>query len=1053
MRRWKRCAAAALCACLLLPAVTAHAATEETARVKRLSGDVLSGYYVVFEMNGHEYRTDLCGPSVNYGLWLRCGEQDKRDIMMNYAFSPGSRIQQFGYENSGKMCDWIDGDTGWKQARDVLADRLVERDFPKIWYFYDGEGSDYASRSDIGKNDYSFKNYDYLGEVRDYMELKQTMLELYNMGSSACYRLRDAKSYQTSIAVMSTCGDLISFIVERAMVPAITPGGLSALAPSIKGELQGLVDKLTGFSDKITEITVGKKLDATTAREIIDMYWEEIGCYQNMAEYCIDRFMDLKAKKSAYYEDAAQAIQDEMDAAAKNDDQARGDAGDLAMAEYDPAPASGTWGALAAQFDSTMDQFYAWSSSTFGSEEGSVRSAFETRLKNIERTFDAWPSGLEQDGMPPATYNMDKQSTRDAWMFGGRFAVWNLPVCSTGLPAEERWSHFSVLRTELPKAWKGCEDDLDGMIGKLDEYVEDYTTAMESIQEAWLSYESALKGLLDAMWTAEKGEDETYTLRYPASMPASLESDFQRFYNCCGRRQVGSSWLTLDDYKQYLEDQKKYYKTVRETFVQDCDAYEAELKTAADRYLGLQDQLAEDHARWLEAYNAHAALVEETEAIYYTADRKNEATGKQLLSDDLDIQFRRASQEDRAALMASWGQDLTQRLDKLDEYRLMAAKIKKERDQHLKELSGNLVLLNEVMGGGLKSKSDLEKEWNDLYDKDRSWTSEEMVRQACGEFTGSSAIMFLVDTSMEEAGWLKYNYLRGDESARSTISSRIGDLAHGVSDGMMAGGVRYERAFPYAYMLLRDPTRETLYGDLNKWAEEAKSYRPVTGLKGPASLMEDTGSHAMGVGAVWELGKLVSVAPSDATYKTLVWESDNIDVCTVDGNGRVTAVGSGTATIRVRALDSLRTPAVLEAEDAAVTFDPEPLTFTVIVGTGKETVQTRDGDVIWENYGTEEEPQFYNAFHNAGGTTSVSCALRKDTFEPMDIVVALYDKKSGKMLAASSFPREQDAGDFRFARTVPNRNGLILRAFSLSAGGGQQPRGLLLDVTIPKAGR
>ena len=45
------------------------------------------------------------------------------------------------------------------------------------------------------------------------------------------------------------------------------------------------------------------------------------------------------------------------------------------------------------------------------------------------------------------------------------------------------------------------------------------------------------------------------------------------------------------------------------------------------------------------------------------------------------------------------------------------------------------------------------------------------------------------------------------------------------------------------------------------------------------------------------------VAPANATYKMVDWLSSDITVATVDSKGKVTAVGAGTATIRVKAVD------------------------------------------------------------------------------------------------------------------------------------------------------
>ncbi|MCL2434687.1 MAG: SUMF1/EgtB/PvdO family nonheme iron enzyme [Lentimicrobiaceae bacterium] len=45
------------------------------------------------------------------------------------------------------------------------------------------------------------------------------------------------------------------------------------------------------------------------------------------------------------------------------------------------------------------------------------------------------------------------------------------------------------------------------------------------------------------------------------------------------------------------------------------------------------------------------------------------------------------------------------------------------------------------------------------------------------------------------------------------------------------------------------------------------------------------------------------VIPTDATNKTLTWESNNLNVATVDQNGKVTAIAEGSATITVSTVD------------------------------------------------------------------------------------------------------------------------------------------------------
>jgi len=59
------------------------------------------------------------------------------------------------------------------------------------------------------------------------------------------------------------------------------------------------------------------------------------------------------------------------------------------------------------------------------------------------------------------------------------------------------------------------------------------------------------------------------------------------------------------------------------------------------------------------------------------------------------------------------------------------------------------------------------------------------------------------------------------------------------------------------------------------------------------------------------------VTPSNATYKTVLWNSSNPNVASVDNTGKVTAKGSGTATITASTVEGTATPAT-----CAVTVTP-----------------------------------------------------------------------------------------------------------------------------------
>ncbi|MGE7989210.1 Ig-like domain-containing protein [Lysinibacillus fusiformis] len=88
---------------------------------------------------------------------------------------------------------------------------------------------------------------------------------------------------------------------------------------------------------------------------------------------------------------------------------------------------------------------------------------------------------------------------------------------------------------------------------------------------------------------------------------------------------------------------------------------------------------------------------------------------------------------------------------------------------------------------------------------------------------------------------------------------------------------------------------------------------PVTGI----TLNERSGN--LKVGETKTITE--TVVPANATNKTVTWTSSNVNVATVDSQGKVTAIGEGSATITVTTVDGLKTAtAIIEV------FVPVPVT-------------------------------------------------------------------------------------------------------------------------------
>ena len=111
-----------------------------------------------------------------------------------------------------------------------------------------------------------------------------------------------------------------------------------------------------------------------------------------------------------------------------------------------------------------------------------------------------------------------------------------------------------------------------------------------------------------------------------------------------------------------------------------------------------------------------------------------------------------------------------------------------------------------------------------------------------------------------------------------------------------------------------------------------------------------------------------TVEPSDAANKSIVWSSSNNDVATVDQNGKVTAVGQGTVSIKAMNDDS-----GVYGEQVITVYDNTPITKTVNVWVTNESQDVSYQFNIPVN-GTEVSPS--QVAHNTtkGDKTLVSTA-------------------------------------------------------------------------------
>ncbi len=1061
-----------LCLAVLTGLVPASAAGGGTdipsgsgdAKVVRRSGDYGHGYYVVFEYNGRQYRSDIAGSEINYSLWLKCSDTDRKNIALNFAFARTVMEDQFGADHTAEIFNWANDP--WKKATELLKKRIAERDFPVLAHIYESELS-YYERAKINETaGYDLSQYLFLPEVRQYQEIENNMKEVYDCGRRCYGTLKEAKMTQTSIAVKTISSGLIELITDRAMVPAMTPGGLSGLMPDVKGELIGLVENLTGLQGELKAMVIGEKPDPNMARLYINYYWRVINTYESLGNACVDQFLGLKARKQEAYDQAVAAVKawKEKEETAYQEATERGE--EASGVSVSPVGSGDI--DLDAAYEALYKEYKQWQQGVTSMEEGTVAWDLNKKLTKIREgalTYDGgWPFMCQYDGTNPVIYDMDKleSDAYPVWQLANS-SGWTVYVEGSGDAVYGTWddwnndlapkhNRYYHLRTAIPEALAGAIQEAQEKITALTDYQEGFDSTLDRLQSEWSDYKARFLGLNQAA-EALTGVANRYSVPDPG------------FDYLC--QQYGSTAAFLEQLKDY----KSKLETVQTSWKEDSAALEEEARKQADLYLEQQKTVLSVSDRYSGVFREYRELLAETQALYFDGSRSKGLAA--LVSDEKQAEADRGRSEGKRIqeIYAEWGRDLSDRLARLQALKLEQQELWDDRLNAIAICKGiclttDFLLLNDhCPEAGLLSPERLQRLPLDtgdaslheagavLQDGDARrnvhadrFPSLENVRRACREFTGMNELSLAFDENAVEVLSWKPAYMRASEEERKAMVEQAREL---LSFGSLDWNVR--QRYAYGETILLDSVDavfnrfEKQYEGSWEWELANGAYTPVTGLDGPKTL--PAADSTLTPGETLDLSKQVRVLPADASGRDLIWESSDIDVCTVDENGKVTPTGCGRAVITVRAADSVRT----ENGDGTFTYSPAPLTWTVSAGSGKTPTDYGNVNSIWKNFGTEESPRLYDVTTDKTGVRSVLCAVSPLTVDRLHIAVTLTNSE-GKMLDLAFLTCDEQAADFRtVALRGKDAGTLRLRAFAVSADGSLRPYDgvMLLNEEIP----
>ena len=1075
--------------CMLLSAVLAASllplpAKAQTADIRILStsGDFLSGYYVVYQYNGQELRSDLLGQNTNYDLWSHLSTADKKKVMKTFAFGPSWMVSQFGKNNVAKMNDWWNDDSGWAGARKVLADRIASREFPRAESAFGGSYEDKATVSLPDVEHPPAERYAFLPEVQAYLDNEKEMKVTFEIGKRAYETLKQTKMGQVSAAVTSLSGDLISLICERAMVPAITPGGLSALAPNLSGELLSLIDKMTGSSDKVIEMTVGKRVDASAARKIIDECWKIIEANEEFTEQCIHHFLSLKGRKASLYSAGAKAIDEYLQRTDEfvraNEDKARSVGGSsdglqsVVPAELTDADVvvglmeeDDKRERLLKEYEAFKKRYNAWRGELFGRADELEAKLRELAVEAMH--YDNWPQDYR---MADSAGPLDLERLV-SYYYGP----------SIYYEDGERKATLPLLVDEMPAAFSAAIAEAAKDISDLDAYTSSYQALVGRINSEvpdWLN-----------QWRSWKSRLSKYNIS--VTVP-DLSYSIADFLTSGGSVNAGDGRLPLEDYRKLLTEYRQMLSEHESEWNEESSRMVAQIRGMYTELSALQARYAELIPQVVDAKIAMDKAIVASNEKYYGKEREG-------VSDELKAQFEAFDYDDVEGftdLFNACGEELRglwndyeeahrafvegqYELDWIEEkcqgispmnYRTAIAAGGDYNAMYQGLFGGEPLLSQNEMAALRKPAGFLHDDGSDMlevsnYDPEALNLNLDAVflRHSYAEFTLKNNVTAEMGLFFDiEIGDWKGNFMRGDEETRKSIgySLKSGQVLHYAQ-----AGDRGQFNYPYTYQQyqpLWPMGGQRIDRILEGWRSESGSYTPVTGLGG-GRLMADGYDVTLLPGETFDLGRFITVEPENASDKSLVWDSENDMICSVSDSGVLTGGQSGETTVTVRASDS----AWVTGSDGMRVYTPSPLRYTVRVGTGishnmeyiddgdsgtpdlAATVTVRVGDgeeglASMLTYG--EENALYSAVDNGDGTTTVSLGVGM-LEQDVTVLAALYS--GGRLCGLRIITDDGGFAPRPAAFTAPNAAGLELRLFAVDAPGGFFPLGTpLLKETV-----
>ena len=242
--------------------------------------------YVTFTYCGNELDSRYAGSVIAYSAWQVMNDLDKQKTVAWYGGSVEAGERQFGKDNFTRMRKWYNDRTGWTEAREIFSGRLMDREYPELYEFYeeiDEETYEKEWPAEYLRGGYPLANPGISTADIDSFDAHANQYGvIYEAGFAEYRRLSNLTTAQTGTAFTALSGELVKLIIENT--PAGKPGGtMFDLALAVKGFVDTSLDyvnekvnqKLDGYMGvrRQTGTNASGFAGVHDAAQLIKLYW------------------------------------------------------------------------------------------------------------------------------------------------------------------------------------------------------------------------------------------------------------------------------------------------------------------------------------------------------------------------------------------------------------------------------------------------------------------------------------------------------------------------------------------------------------------------------------------------------------------------------------------------------------------------------------------------------------------------------------------------------------------------------------------------------------